>query len=168
MEIGRGSVVGYTIVDTPLGAMALAAGDSGIRAVLFGDPATLLGALSAECPDAQLTRADQALAPVAAAIGAAIQGRVVDDVALDLRGTDFQKQVWKALCEIPSGTTVTYAQLAERIGRPSAVRAVASAVAANHVAVLVPCHRVIRTGGALGGYRWGLDRKRALLEAERS
>jgi AraC family transcriptional regulator of adaptative response/methylated-DNA-[protein]-cysteine methyltransferase len=167
MEIGRASVVGYTIADTPLGAMGLAIGDSGIRAVLFGDPALLLGALSAECPDAHLTRADAELAPAAAAIASAIQGRQLTEFELDLRGTDFQKQVWAALCEIPAGTTVTYAQLAERIGRPSAVRAVASAVAANHVAVLVPCHRVIRTGGALGGYRWGIERKQALLEAER-
>ena len=89
-------------------------------------------------------------------------------VPLDIRGTAFQRRVWQALCEIPLGTTVTYTELARRIGAPAAVRAVAGACAANVLAVAVPCHRVVRLDAGLAGYRWGVERKRALLEAERA
>ncbi len=88
------------------------------------------------------------------------------ELPLDIRGTAFQHRVWEALRKIPAGETVTYAEIAERIGQPTSVRAVAGAVAANPIAVAVPCHRVIRTGGALSGYRWGVERKRALLDRE--
>jgi AraC family transcriptional regulator of adaptative response/methylated-DNA-[protein]-cysteine methyltransferase len=87
---------------------------------------------------------------------------------VDLAGTEFQRRVWAALREVPSGETVTYAELARRIGRPAAVRAVAGACAANPAAVVVPCHRVVRSDGGLGGYRWGVERKAALLEVESS
>ena len=88
------------------------------------------------------------------------------DLPLDVRGTAFQQRVWQALREIPAGTTASYAEIAARIGAPSAVRAVAQACAANALAVAIPCHRVVRTDGALSGYRWGVERKRALLERE--
>jgi AraC family transcriptional regulator of adaptative response/methylated-DNA-[protein]-cysteine methyltransferase len=87
---------------------------------------------------------------------------------LDIRGTAFQRQVWEALCRIPSGATMTYAQVAQSIGRPRAVRAVGQACASNLLAVAIPCHRVVRTGGDLSGYRWGIERKRALLDRERT
>ena len=88
------------------------------------------------------------------------------DLALDIRGTAFQRRVWQALCEIPAGTTVAYSEIAKRIGMPRATRAVAAACAANKIAVLIPCHRVVRKDGKLGGYRWGIERKRALLARE--
>ena len=88
------------------------------------------------------------------------------DLPLDVRGTAFQQRVWKALRQIPAGTTTTYTKLAAKIGRPRAVRAVAHACASNAIAVAIPCHRVVRTDGALAGYRWGVERKRALLERE--
>ena len=90
------------------------------------------------------------------------------DLPLDVRGTAFQQRVWQALRAIPGGSTASYAEIAERIGRPKAVRAVAQACAANPIAVAIPCHRVVRTDGALSGYRWGIERKRALLERERA
>jgi AraC family transcriptional regulator of adaptative response/methylated-DNA-[protein]-cysteine methyltransferase len=96
-----------------------------------------------------------------------IAGRVPHEaLPLDIRATAFQRAVWEELRRVPAGETVTYAELARRIGRPSAVRAVASAVASNHLAVLIPCHRVVRSDGAIGGYRWGVERKRRLLAAE--
>ena len=90
------------------------------------------------------------------------------DLPLDVRGTAFQQKVWRALRKIPVGRTATYSDIARRIGAPKAVRAVAGACAANHIAVAIPCHRVIRTDGDLSGYRWGVDRKRALLDRERA
>jgi len=89
-------------------------------------------------------------------------------VSLYVRGTDFQLQVWRALLEVPPGEITTYGRLAEAVGRPGAARAVGGAVAANPVAYLIPCHRVVRTSGELGGYRWGVERKRAMLEWERA
>jgi AraC family transcriptional regulator of adaptative response/methylated-DNA-[protein]-cysteine methyltransferase len=88
------------------------------------------------------------------------------DLRLDIRGTAFQRRVWQALREIPAGTTVTYGQIAERIGKPKATRAVATACAANKIAIAIPCHRVVRKDGSLAGYRWGIERKRALLAME--
>ena len=88
------------------------------------------------------------------------------DLPLDIRGTAFQSSVWQALCQIPAGTTVTYSEIAKRIGRPKASRAVAAACAANKIAVAIPCHRVVRKDGSLGGYRWVIERKRALLAME--
>jgi AraC family transcriptional regulator, regulatory protein of adaptative response / methylated-DNA-[protein]-cysteine methyltransferase len=88
------------------------------------------------------------------------------ELPLDIRGTAFQRRVWQALCQIPAGTTVTYSEIAKRIGTPKASRAVAGACAANKIAVAIPCHRVVRKDGSLGGYRWGIERKRALLAME--
>ena len=88
------------------------------------------------------------------------------ELPLDVRGTVFQRSVWQALCQIPAGTTVTYSEIAKRIGRPKASRAVAAACAANKIAIAIPCHRVVRKDGSLAGYRWGIERKRALLATE--
>jgi AraC family transcriptional regulator of adaptative response/methylated-DNA-[protein]-cysteine methyltransferase len=118
-------------------------------------------------PKAQLIGGDPAfermVARVVGFVEAPAQGF---DLPLDVRGTAFQQRVWQALCEIPSGSTASYAEIAERIGRPKAVRAVAQACASNGIAVAIPCHRVVRTDGALSGYRWGVERKRALLDRE--
>jgi AraC family transcriptional regulator of adaptative response/methylated-DNA-[protein]-cysteine methyltransferase len=104
---------------------------------------------------------------VAKVVGVVDAPRVGLDLPLDVRGTAFQQRVWQALRDIPAGETVSYRELAERIGAPAAVRAVAGACAANTLAVAIPCHRVVRNDGALSGYRWGVERKRALLERER-
>jgi len=132
------------------------------------DEADVLPAdLGREFPNATLVRDDDALLDWAGAIVAAVDGRPVRaDVPLDLRGTDFQRRVWAELQRVPAGTTVSYSDVAVAIGKPSAVRAVASACAGNHVAVVVPCHRVVRSDGGIGGYKWGLERKRALLSSE--
>jgi AraC family transcriptional regulator of adaptative response/methylated-DNA-[protein]-cysteine methyltransferase len=103
---------------------------------------------------------------VAKVVGLVEQPRKTTDLPLDIRGTAFQQRVWKALARIPAGKTLSYSELAKQVGMPSAVRAVASACAANKLAVAIPCHRVLRNDGALSGYRWGVDRKRALLDRE--
>jgi AraC family transcriptional regulator of adaptative response/methylated-DNA-[protein]-cysteine methyltransferase len=103
---------------------------------------------------------------VACAVGLVEAPGIGLDLPLDIRGTAFQQRVWAALREVPAGTTVTYSDIAQRIGAPKAVRAVAAACAANTLAVAIPCHRVVRSDGALSGYRWGVDRKRALIDRE--
>ena len=156
-------LIRYAVVPSRHGRLLAAATSRGVCAVTLGDrPAALERALRAEFPDAYI-KADPALEPLAERIEA---GRA-DEVALDLRGTAFQRQVWQELRRIPAGQTRTYTDVANALGRPSAVRAVASACASNHVGLLVPCHRVLRRDGGLGGFRWGIERKRALLDAER-
>lgn len=152
-----------------LGAVAVAATDQGVCAVELGDSPEEVEAVLRD----RFARAQLCDASVVAAQWLAQTVRVIDEQAspqeipLDIRGTVFQQQVWRALREVPSGATLSYAQLAARIGRPSAARAVARACASNSLAVLVPCHRVVRGDGSLSGYRWGVGRKRALLEVER-
>jgi AraC family transcriptional regulator of adaptative response/methylated-DNA-[protein]-cysteine methyltransferase len=144
----------YGVARSALGRTTVVAGEQGIRAVLLGDEepvAVFAGDL--------LVR-DRSLDPVARRI---TDGPRVD---LDMRGTDFQLEVWRKLLEIPRGETRTYTQLAAEIGRPQSVRAVAHACASNRIGVLVPCHRVVRTDGSLAGYRWGIERKRSLLATE--
>lgn len=159
----------YTLVDTRLGRMLLAATPKGICCLSFGDQdAALTDGLQAEYPAAALTRGDDRLKPWADALVAHLDGaRPQLDLPLDLRATAFQLKVWEVLRQIPYGETRTYAQVAGIVGSPRAVRAVGSACASNPVAVITPCHRVLRTDGALGGYRWGLQRKQALLDQER-
>lgn len=142
--------------------------DRGICALLLGDQADALRAeLAAAFPDAVLMRDDAALsAQLAQAIALADAPSSDFDGALDIGGTPFQRRVWQALCDIPAGSTTTYTEIAQRIGQPDAVRAVASACAANVLAIAIPCHRVVRTDGGLAGYRWGIARKRALLAME--
>ncbi len=173
---GAGMEIRYTIVASPFGRLLVGVTTRGVAAVLLGDhDAALARDLKHQFPRATLARVDDGaeewlgklVRQVAARIarpGAAAGG---DALPLDLAGTAFQWRVWRALLEIPPGETVSYQQLARKVGKPRAVRAVASAVAANHAAVIVPCHRVIRSDGSLGGYRWGLPRKEELLAAER-
>jgi AraC family transcriptional regulator of adaptative response/methylated-DNA-[protein]-cysteine methyltransferase len=167
---GRGVRVGWTVVGCALGRLLLAATPRGACLVALGDDeAALAAALRDELPRAELTRDDAGLAAWAASLADQVEGlkpRLA--VPLDLRGTEFQKSVWRELCAIPLGQTRTYREVARRLGRPRAARAVARACATNPVSVLVPCHRVIREDGGLGGYRWGVGRKQALLAKERA
>jgi len=164
---GAGLTIRYTVVGSALGGVLVGTTGRGVCAVLLGDGASLPADLAAEFPGATLERADEELSGWAATVVEGVEGRrVTASVPLDLLGTDFQRRVWAELQRIPVGETATYAQIAALIGRPTATRAVAGACAGNHVAVVVPCHRVVRSDGGLGGYRWGIDRKKALLESE--
>jgi AraC family transcriptional regulator, regulatory protein of adaptative response / methylated-DNA-[protein]-cysteine methyltransferase len=128
----------------------------------------VLAELRRQFPGAELVRDARAVAPVLRQVNELIAGRRSNlDVPLDLHGTAFQQRVWRALCQVPRGQTWSYSELARRAGSPRAVRAAASACARNPVAILVPCHRIVREDGGLGGYRWGLERKRELLRRER-
>ncbi|MFK8014394.1 MAG: bifunctional DNA-binding transcriptional regulator/O6-methylguanine-DNA methyltransferase Ada [Gammaproteobacteria bacterium] len=152
-----------------LGAVAVAATRSGVCAVELGDDeSTVASALQTRFAGAQVTTASAAAVSWVANVVQLIDGHAVPEaIPLDIRGTAFQQKVWQALREIPSGCTVSYAQLAAAIGQPTAARAVARACATNSLAVVVPCHRVVRGDGSLSGYRWGVERKRALLDVER-
>ena len=165
---GRGTVIRFAVGESSLGAILVAATDKGVCAIQFGDdPDALVRGLQDRFKNAQLIGGDkvfeQLVAKVVGLIEAPANGL---DLPLDVRGTAFQQQVWQALRDIPPGSTASYAEIAERIGRPGAVRAVAQACAANELAVAIPCHRVVRRDGAPSGYRWGVARKRALLERE--
>jgi AraC family transcriptional regulator of adaptative response/methylated-DNA-[protein]-cysteine methyltransferase len=166
---GRGMEIGYTIVDSPLGRMLVGATRRGVCAVSLGDAdAALEAALVAEYPQAEIHREDTGFAPWARAIQKHLDGYEARlNLPLDLQATAFQRRVWKELQRIPYGRTRTYQEVARAIGQPKAVRAVARACATNPVSIVVPCHRVIRGDGSLAGYRWGLERKQALLEKER-
>jgi AraC family transcriptional regulator, regulatory protein of adaptative response / methylated-DNA-[protein]-cysteine methyltransferase len=165
---GAGLQIDYTIVDSDLGRLLVAATAAGVCAVSMGsDDEELRGRLLVEFPRAEVTRNDEALREWAAAVARQAAGEDPGmAVPADLRGTIFQMRVWQALQGIPRGETRTYAQVAAEIGSPSATRAVASACAANHAALVVPCHRVVRTDGGMGGYRWGVERKRRILDSE--
>jgi AraC family transcriptional regulator, regulatory protein of adaptative response / methylated-DNA-[protein]-cysteine methyltransferase len=165
---GRDSTIRFALGECSLGSILVAASEKGVCAIQFADdPDTLLRDLQDRFPEARLIGGDPAfermVAKVVGFVEAPAQGF---DLPLDVRGTAFQQRVWQALCEIPNGSTASYAEIAERIGRPKAVRAVAQACASNALAVAIPCHRVVRTDGALSGYRWGIERKRALLDRE--
>jgi AraC family transcriptional regulator of adaptative response/methylated-DNA-[protein]-cysteine methyltransferase len=166
---GMAEQIAYTLTDSPIGRMLVAATTRGICAVYFGEDAALVQELREEYPRAVLVRADDGLRSTASTIrdylGRSGPHRL--DLPIDVQATAFQSRVWKALREIPYGQTRSYAQIAEAIGEPRAVRAVARACATNPVAVVVPCHRVVRSDGTLGGYRWGVQRKRAVLDRER-
>jgi AraC family transcriptional regulator, regulatory protein of adaptative response / methylated-DNA-[protein]-cysteine methyltransferase len=167
---GRGAEIRYTTLTTPLGVVLAARSTRGVCSVRVGDDeATLEKDLADEFSQAVIERDDEGLRDVAIALAGAVRGEGnVSNLPLDLAGTAFQLRVWDALRRIPSGETRTYSQVADEIGAPRAVRAVGSACAANPVAFAVPCHRVIRRDGSLGGYRWGLEMKEALLAAERA
>lgn len=161
----------YTIGRCAVGHVLVAASGRGVRAVLLGDdPAGLKAELSARYPDAVLHDADGAMGGLLAQVCRSIESpdAADDGPALDMAGTPFQRRVWAALREIPAGATASYAEIARRIGQPRSVRAVARACGANALAVLVPCHRVVRSDGDLSGYRWGVERKHALLARERA
>ena len=167
---GVGEQIRWSLVDTALGTALVAATARGICMVELGDDGEVLEAkLRGEFPNAQIERVDagrdEFLAPRLHAVADALAGRHAA-VPVALVGTAFQKRVWDALMKIPAGQTRSYAQVAESLGAPRAARAVASACAGNRVAVVVPCHRVVRGDGSLGGYRWGVAMKQRLLERE--
>jgi len=165
---GAGQRMQFGIVPCPLGRLLVAYTERGVCSVTIGDDdAALELDLRAAFPRAEIRAAGGALHEWISAIVASLDGSgSATTVPTDVRGTAFQVRVWTALQRIPRGTTLSYSQVAERIGQPTAVRAVARACATNPVALVVPCHRVIREDGDLGGYRWGLDRKEALLASE--
>jgi AraC family transcriptional regulator, regulatory protein of adaptative response / methylated-DNA-[protein]-cysteine methyltransferase len=155
-----GEQLRFATARTSLGTVLVAASDTGVRTVLMGASASEAERELRDLHPGAFLRRDSELRGLAA--------RIVDspEVDLDMRGTTFQLDVWRKLLEIPRGETRTYTQLAAEVGRPRSVRAVAHACASNRLGVLVPCHRVVRTDGSLAGYRWGLERKQALLAAE--
>lgn len=165
---GADAVIRFAIGQCTLGAILVAASTRGVCAISLGDdPDILIRELQDRFPRAELIGGDagfeQWVAQVVGFVETPARGL---DLPLDIRGTAFQQRVWQALREIPAGSTTSYAEVARRIGSPRAVRAVAGACAANTLAVAIPCHRVVRHGGGLSGYRWGVERKRALLARE--
>ncbi len=165
---GAGETIRFALGQCSLGAILVAATPKGICAITLGDePEALLHGLQARFHKAELIGGDAEFERwVAQVIGFVEAPRLGLDLPLDIRGTAFQQRVWQALREIPPGETLSYTEVAQRLGLPKAVRAVASACAANPIALAIPCHRVRRIGGALAGYRWGLARKQALLVRE--
>ena len=170
---GLGAEIDYAIAPSPLGKLLVAATARGICAVFIGDSEAVLKAeLQQDFPAAAIARNDGALRARVASVLARLEGRkrtaiAASDLPLDIRATAFQWQVWKALTEIPEGQTRTYGEIAAALGHPKAARAVGRACATNPVSIVVPCHRAIGSTGALTGYRWGVKRKKALLEREK-
>ncbi|UTW14315.1 bifunctional DNA-binding transcriptional regulator/O6-methylguanine-DNA methyltransferase Ada [Marinobacterium rhizophilum] len=166
---GANTDIQFAVGECSLGPVLVAQSNKGICAILLGDdPDALLQDLQRRFDKARLLPGDDAFMQHVALVAGFVDSPTRDlGLPLDIRGTAFQQRVWLALQKVPPGQTLSYAQLAERIGSPSAVRAVAGACAANALAVAIPCHRVVRSDGGLSGYRWGIERKRALLENER-
>lgn len=170
---GEGELIHHAFRETALGPLLMAATERGVCFAQFGESeSALLDQLRAEFPAAELTPSPARDAPELDRWIGLLENHLADgaprpDLPLDLRGTAFQIRVWRFLLSVPDGDVVSYGEVASGIGKPSAVRAVASACGANRVGVLVPCHRVLRGDGSLGGYRWGEDRKRTLLDIER-
>jgi AraC family transcriptional regulator of adaptative response/methylated-DNA-[protein]-cysteine methyltransferase len=165
---GADAAIKFAVGSCSLGSILVAASDKGVCAILLGDaPEALVRDLQDRFPRANLIGGDRTFEQLAAEVIAFVEGRSNrSDLPLDVRGTAFQHRVWQALRDIPAGKTASYADIAKQIGQPKAVRAVAQACAANNLAVVIPCHRVVRNDGSLSGYRWGVERKRALLEKE--
>jgi AraC family transcriptional regulator of adaptative response/methylated-DNA-[protein]-cysteine methyltransferase len=166
---GAGIDIRFAVGDCSLGTILVAQSLRGICALLLGDdPDALIRDLQNRFPHANLIGGDAGFERIVSQVVGFIEAPALGlDLPLDIRGTAFQRRVWQALQQIPSGTQVRYADIARRIGAPTSARAVARACAANGLAVAIPCHRVVRTNGALSGYRWGIERKRMLLERER-
>ena len=170
---GKGTVISYATASTPLGQVLMGATDRGLCFLQFGEDENALQAqLAAEYAQASLLPMGEAhraqFAAWMQALSDYLRGHIATlDLPLDIRGTAFQLAVWKYLQTIPAGSVASYTEVAQAIGRPKAVRAVAHACASNRIAIAIPCHRVIRGNGDLAGYRWGLERKRALLDLER-
>lgn len=165
---GAGESIRFAVAETSLGSVLVAATGKGVCAILMGsDPDELVRDLQDRFPKAELVGDDAGFdATVAAVIGLIERPGSRFELPLDIRGTAFQQRVWQALLEVRPGETVSYAEVARRMGAPTASRAVAQACGANALAVAIPCHRVVRTDGALSGYRWGVERKRELLARE--
>lgn len=166
---GADARIMFAIAQSALGALLVARSGRGVCAISLGDdPEALLRELQERFPRAELVGGDGGFEQlVAQVVGFVEAPRLGLDLPLDIRGTAFQQRVWEALRKVPAGETVSYAEIAARIGRPTSVRAVAQACAANTLAVAIPCHRVVRSDGALSGYRWGIARKQQLLARER-
>jgi len=167
-EGGAGATIRFAVGECSLGAILVAATDKGVCAIMLeDDPQELVRAFQDDFPKAQLVGGDKDFERVVAAAIGLVEGAPSEfKLPLDVRGTAFQQRVWQALRDIPAGKTATYSDIAKKIGAPASVRAVAGACAANKIAVAIPCHRVVRTDGSLSGYRWGVERKRALLQRE--
>jgi AraC family transcriptional regulator of adaptative response/methylated-DNA-[protein]-cysteine methyltransferase len=165
---GHGACIRFAVGECSLGSILVAATDKGVCAIMLGDdPDALVRDLQDRFPKAQLLGGDEDFEHLVARVVGFVEAPARGlDLPLDVQGTAFQQRVWQALRAIPSGTTASYTEIAERIGAPQAVRAVAQACASNAIAVAIPCHRVVRQDGSLAGYRWGIERKRALLERE--
>jgi AraC family transcriptional regulator of adaptative response/methylated-DNA-[protein]-cysteine methyltransferase len=165
---GADTAMRFAVGECSLGSILVAASSRGVCAILLGDdPEALKRDLHDQFPRARLIGGNEEFEQLVARVVGFVEAPNVGlDLPLDVRGTAFQQRVWRALRKIPVGSTVSYAELARRIGEPGAVRAVARACAANTLAVAIPCHRVVRTDGGLSGYRWGVERKRALLRKE--
>lgn len=165
---GAEETLRFAIGQTTLGALLVASSDKGVASILLGDdPDELARDLQDRFPRAILVGGDEGYEQLVARVVGMIEAPGgAHDLPLDVRGTAFQQRVWAALRELPAGTTATYSEIARRIGSPSSTRAVAGACAANAIAVAIPCHRVVRNDGALSGYRWGVERKRTLIERE--
>lgn len=166
---GDGAVIRFAVDRCSLGAILVAATDRGVCAIEFGDDADgLVDAFKVRFANARLDPGDDGFQRMVARVIAFVEapGHGLD-LPLDIRGTIFQRRVWQAIRDIPSGTTASYTEIARRIGQPNAVRAVARACASNAIAVAIPCHRVVASNGSLAGYRWGLERKSTLIEREK-
>ena len=165
---GTGESIRFAVGECSLGSILVAATAKGLCAIALGDdPDALLHDLQDRFPKAQLVGGDRDFESLVARVVGCVEAPALGlDLPLDVRGTAFQQRVWQVLREIPAGSTASYAQVAARIGAPGSVRAVAQACAANAIAIAIPCHRVIRNDGGLSGYRWGVERKRALLDRE--
>jgi AraC family transcriptional regulator of adaptative response/methylated-DNA-[protein]-cysteine methyltransferase len=167
---GRGMRIGYTIVDSPLGRLLVAATSRGLSALMLGEnDSRLASELKRDYPNAEIIRNRNGFSGYVRALLRHLRGQQPHlDLPLDVRATAFQRRVWQELLRIPYGEARSYAQVARSIGKPSAVRAVANACARNHISVVIPCHRVVGSNGQLTGYRWGIERKRALLKLEKA
>ncbi len=165
---GPNVAIRFAVGECSLGSILVARSEKGVCAILIGDdPEALVHDLEDRFPRARLIGGDAGFETLVARVVGFIEAPGIGlDLPLDVRGTAFQQRVWAALREVPAGTTVTYADIARTIGAPKAVRAVAGACAANALAVAIPCHRVVGSDGALSGYRWGIERKRALIHRE--
>lgn len=165
---GKGAEIRYAITSCSLGRMLVARTDRGLAAVTLADrDSVLIAALEDEFPNADISLDQAGLADLCAQVVEVAEGRQKDvDIPLEVRATDFQWKVWRALRSIPEGETRTYSELAALAGNPAAHRAAANACGRNRIAVVIPCHRVVRSDGSPGGYRWGVEKKLALLERE--
>lgn len=165
---GAKAEIRFAVGECSLGSLLVAASERGVCAILLGDdPDALARDLQDRFPRATLIGGDSDFEELVSRVVGFVEAPALGlDLPLDVRGTAFQQRVWQALREIPPGSTASYAEIATRIGSPKSVRAVAGACAANSLAVAIPCHRVVRTDGSLSGYRWGVERKRALLQRE--
>jgi AraC family transcriptional regulator of adaptative response/methylated-DNA-[protein]-cysteine methyltransferase len=168
MNMVTAESIHFAVGECSLGAILVAASRKGICAILLGDDAAaLIGELRDRFPEAQSIGSDPGFDRVLAAVVGFVEAPTRGlDLPLDPRGTVFQRRVWRALCEIPAGSTTTYSEIAQRLGAPKEAHLVGEACAANLIAVAIPCHRVVRKDGTLAGYRWGVRRKRALLQRE--